>query len=459
MKSSRTSSLIQDIRYTGRLIAGSPGYAAIIVLAVALGVGATSLVFSLVNSVILRPLPYKDSAKIAVIHGVYHEDIDPPTSPPDFLDWRNQNHVFEQIAAYASTRVNIDGIDHPESVPAAVVSYNLFNLLGIDPIVGQGFKPEDDKPGMGAYALIGYDLWRRTFGSDQGIIGRSLTLNGIPRTVIGVMPPGLKFPKDEEIWFPIGFDPQAANRMAHFLHVVGRLKPGVDIKSAQAEMKVIADGLAEKYPDTNRGRSTNVTFLYDDILGDAHLALLVLFGAVCFVLLIACANVANLMLAKASGREREMAVRIALGAGRGRLVQQLLTESVVLSFLGGVLGLVLMVLGIRSIIRIAPSGLPRLDQVGIDWRVVALTVGVSLLTGVLFGMAPALQSSKVDVNSSLKEGARGSKGESSLYRSGLVVAEIALALILLTGAGLMIKSFSKLQNVNPGFNTEGTTVA
>ncbi|HEY6333963.1 MAG TPA: ABC transporter permease, partial [Blastocatellia bacterium] len=202
MKSRRTSSLLQDIRYTGRLIAGSPGYAAVIVIAVALGVGATSLVFSLVNSVILRPLPYKDAAEIVAIHGVYHEDIDPPTSPPDFLDWQSQNHVFEQIAAFGSTRVNIDGLDHPESVPAAVVSYNLFTLLGVEPIVGQGFKPENDKPGMGEDTLIGYALWQRDFGSDKGIVGKSITLNGLPRTVTGVMPPGLKFPKDEEIWVP-----------------------------------------------------------------------------------------------------------------------------------------------------------------------------------------------------------------------------------------------------------------
>ncbi|HKV40669.1 MAG TPA: ABC transporter permease, partial [Blastocatellia bacterium] len=390
--SRETGSFMQDVRYTGRLVAGSPGYAFVVVLVLALGIGATSLVFSLVNSIVLRPLPYRDAGNLAVIHGVYHEDIDPPTSPPDFLDWREQNHVFEQIAAYATTRFNIYGVDRPESIQGAIVSYNLFDLLGVDPIAGQKLKPEDDKPGPGQGILISYGLWQRMFGSDRGVIGKTLAINGGSRTVIGVTPPWFAFPKGVDMWVPIGFDPKTADRSDHFLHVIGRLKRGTGLKQAQAEMSVIAAALESKYPDTNRARGTHLSLLYDDVLGEAHTALIILFGAVCFVLLIACANIANLMLAKASGREKEMAVRIALGAGRKRLVKQLLTESILLSCVGGVLGLLLTVAGIQAIKQINPAGLPRLDEVAIDWRVLTLTLFVSLLTGVLFGLAPALQS-------------------------------------------------------------------
>jgi putative ABC transport system permease protein len=451
-----TRSLFQDIRYAMRLMAGSPGYALIIVFVLALGIGATSLVFSLVNSIILSPLPYKDASRLVMVHGIYHEDIDPPTSPPDFLDWKEQNHVFEQVAAYATTRFNINGVDRPESVQGAIVSYNLFNMLGVDPIAGQAPKPEDDKPGAGEGILISYGLWQRMFGIDRGVLGKTLVVNGTSRTVIGVTPPGFAFPKGVDMWVPIGFDPQNAVRTNHFLHVIGRLKPDVGLKQAQAEMNVIAAALEDKYPDTNRGRGTHLALLYDDVLGDAHLALLVLFGAVCFVLLIACANIANLMLAKASGREKEMALRLALGAGPGRLVQQLLTESIVLSTLGGVLGLLLTSLGIQAIIKINPSGLPRLQEVGLDWRVLAMTLFVSVLTGVLFGLAPALQSSKPDLNVALKEGSRGTTTDKNFFRSGLVVVEIALALILLTGASLLIKSFLRLQSIDPGFRPQGT---
>lgn len=454
--SNGASSLLQDIRYTGRLVAGSPGYAFTIILVLALGIGATSLVFSLVNSIILRPLPYKEASRLVVIHGVYQKDIDPPTSPPDFLDWREQNHVFDQIAAYGNNRFNITGVDQPETIQGALVSYNFLKVLGVDPIVGQGFNPEDDKPGVGQSVLISYPLWKRMFGSDASVIGRALAVNGRARTVIGVMSASFSFPKGVDIWIPLGFDPQNADRANHFLQVIGRLKPGVGLKDAQAEMSVIASALGKQYPKTNDGRGTRVAFLYDDVLGEAHLALLVLFGAVCLVLLIACANIASLMLAKASDREREMALRVALGAGRRRIIQQLLTESILLSALGGALGLLLTVFGIRAIIKINPPGLPRLDEVGIDWRVLALTLIVSVLTGVLFGLAPALQSSKPDVNAALKEGARGTTSEKSLFHNGLVVVEIALALILLTGASLLIKSFSRLQSVDPGFRPEGT---
>jgi putative ABC transport system permease protein len=452
-----TSSLLQDIRFTARLARRSPGYVFVIVVVLAIGIGATSLVFSLVNGIVLRPLPYREADRLVGIHGVYHEDKDPPTSPPDFLDWRQQEHAFDQLAAYGNTRLNIAGVDQPESVQGATVSYNFFEMLGVNPIAGHEFDPSDEKPGVGQTVIISYPLWRRMFGSDQSAIGKTLSVNGRSRTVVGVTPAGFELPDGVDLWLPLGFDPQNERRSDHFLHVIGRLKPGLSLKEAQAEMDVIAAGLANQYPATNSGRGTRLSFLYDDVLGKAHLALLVLLGAVCLVLLIACANIASLMLAKASDREKEISLRLALGASRGRIIRQLLTESIVLSTAGGVLGLLLATFGIRAMIQLSPSRLPRLDGVVVDWRVLAVAFFLCILTGILSGLAPAVQSSKADVNAGLKEGARGTTSDNSLFRNALVVVEIALALVLLTGASLLVKSFMRLQNVNPGFRVDGTT--
>jgi putative ABC transport system permease protein len=454
--------LLQDMRYGFRVLAKRPGFTAVAVLALALGIGANTAIFSVVNAVLLRPLPYKEPERLAVVWETVSQagqemNKRNEVAMGNFRDWRAQNQVFEQLAALSYASVNMTGIAEPERIQGAVVTTNLFQVLGVEPAAGRSFLPEEEKVGGPRVVVLSQGLWQRRFGADPTLLGRTLTLNGNQFTVVGIMPPAfqLQFPSSMQVdmWLPMRIDASDTDRQAHYLYVLGRLKPGASIEQAQAGMTSIVGQLQGQYPETNADRGANVVALHKQLVGNVQPYLYVLFGAVGFVLLIACVNVANLLLARVAARYKEVAIRIALGASRWRMIRQLLTESLMLSTLGGLLGLLLAYWGIDLLIALTPPDVPRLNEIGLHGPVFGWTLLISLLTGVLFGLAPALQASKPDLNESLKEsGGRTSGGLSrSRLRNLLVVSEVALALVLLIGAGLMIKSFMRLQQVNPGF--------
>ncbi len=451
--------LLQDVRYGMRMLWKTPGVTAIAVLALALGIGANTAIFSVVNAVLLRPLPYKDADRLVAMSEDSPQVPQMSVSYPNFIDWREQNKVFESISAYQRGSFNLTGVDQPERLQGRSVSASFFGTLGAQPAMGRDFSPEEDTPGANRVAILSHELWQRRFGSDPNIIGKTLTLNGELRTVIGVMPAGFRFGVPTEVYVPIGssLPPEVINSRADHpgMYVVARLKPGVTIESARAEMVGIAARLRQQYK-TNAGASVLLTTLLEDTVGDVRPALLVLLGAVGFVLLIACANVANLLLARAASRGKEIAIRTALGAGRFRIVRQLLTESVLLALMGGALGLLLALWGVDVLVSLNADNIPRVQEIGLDGRVLGFTLGVSLLTGVVFGLLPALQSSKPDLTEALKEGGRGATEglRRNRVRSLLVISEIALSLILLIGAGLMLRSFERVQKVNPGFDPQ-----
>ena len=449
--------LIQDLRYGARMLFKQPGFTLIAIFTLALGIGANTAIFSVVNALLLRPLPYPDSEQLAWVwmdnrqEGIA-EDI---TSWPNFEDWRTQNQSFQGMAGVRDRRFNLTGTGEPEELNGANVSANFFDLMRVSPQQGRAFSADEEQEGREQVVVIGHGLWQRRFGGDAKLVGQTLSLNGQPHTIIGVMPPGFQFPNQTEIWKPLVPDAQLRTaRGAFWLPVIGRLKPGVTRAQAQAEMAGIAQHLEEQYPNSNRGFGVNVVLLHEQLVGKLRTALWVLLGAVACVLLIACANVANLLLARAAARQKEIALRAALGASRGRVVRQLLTESVLLAALGGVSGLLLARWGLDALVALAPSDLPRAESITIDQRVLFFTLGLSLLTGVVFGLAPALQSSKLGLSEVLKEGGRSTGGGGQRTRSALVVAEIALALVLLVSAGLLLRSSWRLQQVNPGFNPE-----
>jgi putative ABC transport system permease protein len=455
--------LLQDARYALRTLAKSPGFTLVAVAALALGIGANTAIFSVVKAVLLSPLPYPGPESLVWVREVNPgaDILDEPASAPNYNDWRTQARSFEGLAAYADTALTLTGEGvEPERVPAALVSANFFEVLGAAPALGRGFTAEEETAGKNRVVVLSHGLWQRRFGARPEALGQTLTVGGNPYTVVGVAPPGFKTPvmeKPAQLWTPLVFNLAQSARRSDYLDVVGRLKPGATLGQARAELSGIAARLAQEYPATNAGWDVKVVPLHERVVGDVRPALWILMGVVGFLLLISCANVANLQLARAAARRQEIAVRTALGAGRGRIVRQFLTESVLLALGGGALGLLLAMWGVELLVALSPGNIPRLDEVGLDARVLAFTCGVSLATGVVFGLLPALSASKADLGESLKEG--GSRGATTgrgtrRLRSSLVVAEVAIAVVLLAGAGLMIRSFIRVQGVDPGFRPD-----
>ena len=455
------ATLFQDIRYGIRMLVKTPAMTAIVILALALGIGANTAIFSVINTVVLRPLPYDHPEQLLFLNERSPVLDEMSISYPNFTDWRNQNHVFEKIGVYNRNSYNLTGYGDAERILTAQCSADLFAALRANAMIGRVFTNDEDKPGGASVVVLSYALWQRRFGGQNSVLNQTLTLNARPYTVIGVMPPEYAFPTRVEMWVPVGplsDDPNWQQRGNHpGLYGVGRLKPGVTQAQAQADMNNIAANLNKQYPDSNANNGIRIRTMMEVLVGDTvKQTLWILFGAVSFVLLIACANIANLLLARATGRRKEMAIRAAMGASRWRIARQLLTESVLLALIGGGLGLGIARLAVKFILYISPSAIPRSREIGLDWRVLAFTLGVSVLTGILFGLVPALQAREVDVHETLKEAGRGTSARHWL-RSSLVIVEVATTMVLLIGAGLMIRSFYRLQNVNPGFSYENLT--
>lgn len=451
--------LLQDVQYSLRMLGKSPGFTAIAAIALALGIGANTAVFSVFNAVLLNPLPYPESARLVWLWPRDAQSGVPfpgAISPPDFVDYRKQSTVFERLSAFASLDLTVTGTGATERIPAAGISSGFFETLGVQPALGRTILPDDEQAGWPQIVALSDGLWRRKFGGDPNVIGKTIYVEGKGMRIAAVMPPGFEFPKEAQMWQPLPFGYQELKvRRFHFLRVIGRLKPGITIQQAEAQMKSICASLAKIYPDSNAHYSSQVVSLLDRMVGNLRPTLTMLMVAVGFVLLIACANVAHLLLARAAAREREIAIRSSLGASSGRVLRQLLTESVMLALLGGVLGVLLAVWGLKALAALHPANLPRLDEVHLDPRVLAFTAALSILTGLLFGLAPALHASRPNLTGMLKEGGRGgSPGRAhSGFHNILVTVEVAVAVVLMAGASLMIRSFQRLENVNPGFDS------
>jgi putative ABC transport system permease protein len=462
--------LLQDIRYGARVLARHKAFTAVAVITLALGIGANTAIFSVVNELLLRPLPYRDAERIVMLWEVTPEGRHQnTTSRKNFLAWREQSKSFETLAAFSDQRANLTGVGDPEEVSTQIASSGLFNVLGVDAVVGRTFTKDDIQPGAPHVAVLGYGLWQRRFGGDRGVVGRPITLSGEPYTVIGVVPANFQWHirsrsgtgKPAEVWtlltMPASQSDTGGAWHGRFLSVVGRLKPGVSREQADAELKTIEARISEDDPQFSKGYSAEVIQVREQLVGNVRPALWLLLGAVGFVLLIACANVANLLLARAASREKEIALRTALGARRTRIVRQLLTESLMLALLGGLGGLALAWWGIQALVAISPRDLVNLQGVGLNLTVLGWTLAVVVVTGILFGLVPALEATRLDLNDTLKEGGKGSSGQSARsrgLRGALVVAEVALALVLLVSAGLLVKSFARLRNIDTGFRTD-----
>jgi putative ABC transport system permease protein len=447
--------LIQDIRYACRRLFRSPEFTIVAVLTLALGIGANSAIFSVVNGVLLAPLPYAEPDRLVAL---YHlsEGRRAVMSGPNFWDVRRTSRSLQDAAAVSRYRGVLTGHGEPVRLDAAQVSPNLFDVLGVQPIAGRSFRPEESQPAKNKVVILAHGLWQQRFGRTADVIGQKITIDGEPLEIVGVMPQGFSFPAGRALWTPIEYTDgfTSTQRGAWYLTVIGRAKRGVPLEQVTAEVETIGRQLAQQYPDQNEGLGITALPLLEAMVGDVRRAVLMLLGAVGFVLLIACVNVANLLLARAAARETEMAVRAALGAGRGRLVRQLFTESLILSLLGGGLGLLLAVWGVDVLIGMQPAGIPRLEGVRIDGVVIGFTLAAALATAVVFGLIPAYQSSRAAIAGTLKEAGRGALTSRSAtrLRGALVIAETALAVMLLAGAGLLIKSFANLTSVDPGFD-------
>ena len=449
--------VLRDASYSVRVLLKSYAFTIVVILTLALGIGANTAIFSFANGILLRPLPYPQSDRLvsldetALKRGIESMSV----SFPNFLDWREQNKVFEDIGVYFGTsRFSLSGAGEPIEIRGSYISHGLLEILRISPQLGRTFTANEDRPDEDAVVILGYDLWQRNFGGDASILGRKIMLNNRARTVIGVMPKDFRFPEISELWAPLALTTKDFTRTDHGLSSIARLKDGVTVTEAQAEMHTIASRIEAQNPVTNEGLGVKVISLHQSLAGDYREALLVLLGVVGCVLLVACVNVANLMLARASARQKEFALRAALGAGRWRIVRQLLIESLLLAIAGGALGFALSLWALHLLLTAIPIDLPFWMNFGIDLRVLGFTIGITLLTGLIFGAAPALQTSRVDLNDTLKEGGRGTVGGRGRSRSLLVVTEIALSLVLLVGAGLMIRSFLRLQRVNIGLEAK-----
>jgi putative ABC transport system permease protein len=453
----------KDIRFGLRTLVRNPATTFLAMLTLALGIGANSAIFSVVNRVLLDPLPYPQPDRLIMLVESAPKLGFPrfSVSPPNFDDFRRQNRSFEHLSAYGRERFNLTGREQPEVILGAQVSPDFFQMLKVDPSPGRGFRQEEGRPGQARVAVLSHGLWQRLFGADPKIVGRPITLNGESYTVVGVTPRGFELPRRTEIWVPLALDLANESRGGHYLGAIGRLKQGISLEKAETEMIGIAARLEKQYPDSNTAWTVDLIPLQEIAVEDIRPILMILLVAVAFVLLIACANVANLLLARVASRERELAVRAALGASRTRLVRQMLIETALLFVAGGALGLLLAHWGVKALIALDPEGIPRAQEIGVDSRVLAFTFFVSLATGLLFGLVPALSATGRRLYEALKEGGRSMVGgaHGRLVRNLLVGFEVAVALVLLVCAGLLIQSFARLSGVNPGFEPEGVLTA
>jgi predicted permease len=454
-------SLLRDLKFSARSLLKRPALTCIAIVTLAIGIGANSAIFSTINALLLKPLPFPDPERVVALwdkvpsRGVERNEV----TVANYLDWRAQNKTFEQLGIYRWWSTNLTGSDSPERVQGFQVTPNFLDIVGVKPMLGRGFSAEEDQPGKDSIALLTYSLWQRRFGADPNIVNKTIATNGVTRTVIGVMPPEFNYPKGAEIYAPLAITPEMArNRGNHSYLGIGRLKSGVSLQSAQADLDIIAGQLEKQYPEENTGRGIVIYPILQDTVRMYSTALWVMMAAVGFVLLIGCANVANLMLARASGRQREIALRAALGASRFRIIRQLLTESMLLGVLGGALGILVAYWGVDAIRTANPGEAARFapgwNHLGINLPVLAFTLLLSVLSGVLFGLAPAWQLSRPDLNTALKEGGRQGASGSHRLRGLLVVSEVALSLMLLISAGLLIRSFLQLVKTDPGFNSD-----
>jgi len=454
-------SLFQDIRYGWRMLLKKPGFTMVATLALALGIGANSAIFSIINAIVLKPLPFDDLDRIVM---VWEKAPGPgaernSASVANYLDWREQSNSFENLAIYMYWSANLSGIDTPERVRGIQVSPNLLDAVGIKVALGRNFRPDEDQPGKDNVIILTHGLWQSRFGGDPNVVGRTANVNGVARAIIGVMPPDVIYPQGAELLAPMAMTPETMrNRNYHGALVVGRLKEGVSIGQAQSDLDAIAGRLEQQYPNTNTGRGVGVFPILEDTVREYKTAMLMMMATVAFVLLIACANVANLTLARATGRMKEVALRLALGASRGRIIRQLLTESVILAFMGGTIGVLLAGWGVETFKVTLPEEaagiMPGYNHLGVNSRVLVFTLIVSVVTGILFGLAPAIQASKPDLNETLKDGVGKAGVGRHRLRAALVVAEISMSIVLLTGAGLLIKNFLTILKINPGVNTD-----
>jgi predicted permease len=458
-------SIWQDLRYAARMLRKNPGFTAVAVLTLALGIGANTALFSVIDAVLLRPLPFHDPARVVSVGSVDVKDSTQggEISYPAFLDWRARSHSFEAMSVWTTANFTYTGGNQPESIRGAVVSANLFSMLGVSPAVGRSFTPDEDQPGRELPVMLSYEFWQSHFGGETRVLGHALTLDNQEYTVVGVMPAHFQFPIQRErveLWTTIANDLEgksalAAQREVSYLQVVGRLKPGIGLLQAQADVMLIQEQLNQQFPEY-RPRGASVKLESDNIAGSMRPVLMILLGAVGFVLLIACANVASLLLARATARQKEFTVRSALGASRGKIVRQLLTESLLLSLVGGGLGLLIARWTASALVSMTPEGLARTSEIGLDFRVLGFTFIITLLTGVLFGLAPAVHASRSELSWVLNESGRGSSAGPSgaRLRSALVASQLAIAVVLLIGAGLLLRSFHRLQQVDPGFRAD-----